>query len=196
MMKRITVLILAVLTTLSLASIVYAEESADMNWGQVAEFVSQTPELKGSFVTLKELPVKFYIPDSFKQAEITKEMADQGIIAYYVYGNNDFEVAVYYYTVLDETIENYTLDDYAAFLKSDYGVETVENGIINGYAAISYQYPDNEELAFVTFATEDNCILEFVFVPVNKEENIAYSSVIIASIMGANDFNGSVNYSV
>ena len=184
-MKKLITLILAALMVLGCAAVASAEEvqTLELNWEDIAKEIEASEEskatLSGDFVTMDEIAMKIYIPDAFKQAELTDEDREAGYIAYFAMGE-DMGVGVQYVDA-----GGISLEKYAQLLTDEYGYECVD-AVVNGLPALAYSFTENDrETSVLAFATEKGYILEIAFAPTNDEGFAAVAAVLMASVQAA-----------
>ena len=177
-MKKIVSIFIA-LTMLLCAVSAFATEAApaeatEVNWSDLQE---QGAALiaQGDFVTLDEISVKFWVPNSFSAVELTDDDRAQGYIAYFVSADQAYAVSVMYIDA-----NGLSLDDYKVNL-AEYGATEMEDVTINGMSALSYVL-EGTDTACVSFATEAGYILEFAGAPKSDEGFAAVLAFIMASI--------------
>ena len=184
-MKKLFALILAALMVLGCAAVASAEEvqTLELNWEDIAKEIEASEEskatLSGDFVTMDEIAMKIYIPDAFKQAELTDEDREAGYIAYFAMGE-DMGVGVQYVDA-----GGISLEKYAQLLTDEYGYECMD-AVVNGLPALAYSFTENDrETSVLAFSTEKGYILEIAFAPTNDEGFAAVAAVLMASVQAA-----------
>ena len=184
-MKKLFALVLAALMVLGCAAVASAEEvqTLELNWEDIAKEIEASEEskatLSGDFVTMDEIAMKIYIPDAFKQAELTDEDREAGYIAYFAMGE-DMGVGVQYVDA-----GGISLEKYAQLLTDEYGYECMD-AVVNGLPALAYSFTENDrETSVLAFATEKGYILEIAFAPTNDEGFAAVAAVLMASVQAA-----------
>lgn len=175
-MKKLIALALTLIMLLSAAT-AFAEEIPEINWADVEASIAES-NIDGEFYTLDAVDSKFWIPSVMLECELTEEDLADGYIAYFVTEDETAVVSVVYVDV-----EGMSLDEYAELLV-EAGATDIENVIINGCSALSYNLTE-ENTGCIAIATEAGFILEFAFSPIDDEGFLAISSIIISSIQSA-----------
>ena len=177
-MKKIVSIFIA-LTMLLCAVSAFATEAApaevtEVNWSDLQE---QGAALiaQGDFVTLDEISVKFWVPNSFSAVELTDDDRAQGYIAYFVSADQAYAVSVMYVDA-----NGLSLDDYKVNL-AEYGATEMEDVTINGMSALSYVLEETDT-ACVSFVTEAGYVFEVSGSPKSEEGFAALLSIVMASI--------------
>lgn len=172
-MKKLFAILMALCLMLSCAALA---EATELNW---ADFEGGLADLglAGEFVTFDEIAVKIWIPESMQAVELTDEDVENGYIGYF--SDDEASLGIVYADVNGMSIE-----DYAATVAGIEGVTEVEQVVVNGLPAISYQMPENDTLN-VAFATEAGYVLEVTMYPVSAEGAELAWSIVTASIQEA-----------
>lgn len=177
-MKKIVSILIALIMLLCAVSAFATEaapaEATEVNWSDLQE---QGAALiaQGDFVTLDEISVKFWVPNTFSAVELTDDDRAQGYIAYFTSADQAYAVSVMYVDA-----NGLSLDDYKVNL-AEYGATEMEDVTINGMSALSYVLEETD-VACVSFATEAGYILEFAGAPKSDESFAAVLAFIMASI--------------
>ena len=184
-MKKLFALILAALMVLGCAAVASAEQeqTLELNWEDFAGEIEASEEAKaalsGDFVTMEEIALKLYIPDTFEQSELTDEDREAGYIAYFAMGE-DAGIGIQYVDM-----SGMSLEEYAQLLTEEYGYECMD-AVVNGLPALAYSFTENDrETSVLAFATEMGYILEIAFAPTNDEGFAAVAAVLMASVQAA-----------
>ena len=184
-MKKLFSVILILVLLCSISVCAFAEEKTAkeektvMNW-EDAEKTMKKAGIKGDFVTLDEVEVKMWLPDTFQPVELTPEDLDSGYIAYYATEDSAAAIAVVYVDV-----GGMKLDEYLKALK-DLGIEDAEIVTVNGNEAVSYTLEDNDS-ASLSFATDQGYILEFTFAPRSDEAFGPIGAAILTSVQAVEE---------
>ena len=162
---------------------VFAEETevsvTELNWEDIEAINDMADEdilSQGSFVCFDEIDLMMWVPDALKEVELTDEDTEAGYIGYFQDEEESATVSVMY---VDADIED--LETYKAGLAETDGVENIDDIIINGAPAVSYDIPE-EDITCLTFTTEAGYILEFAFKPLSDENFQAIMAFMGASI--------------
>ncbi len=187
-MKKITSVMLAVLMVCTISASAGAEkktgprlkrEKSNLTEFNLEDFEKniKDPESEGRFETIDEIALKFWIPERFKEIELTEEEQENGFIKYYSTEDETSVVSISYY---DADIR--TLEELKAELEKEPAVENIKTVLVNNRYAISYDVIFEDIFCF-DFASDSGSVFEFVFYPLydqNFQESIA--AAIISSI--------------
>ena len=180
MKKRLALLLAVIMAVFSLGMVSFAKETnvTEMSWSDGEQAVKESG-IKGSFVTLDEIDIKFWIPNDYKPVKITDEEKEEGYIAYYENPKTNGVVSVMYVDLEGMSLENYKKE-----LKGMSDVKDIEDCIINDIKCIGYRMPEQDSLT-LSYGTENGYILEFTFAPVTDEDDdsIQIPAYIMSSIM-------------
>ncbi|MBP3240154.1 MAG: hypothetical protein J6M92_06370 [Oribacterium sp.] len=180
MKKRLALLLAVIMAVFSLGMVSFAKETnvTEMSWSDGEKAVKESG-IKGSFVTLDEIDIKFWIPNDYKPVTITAEEKEEGYIAYYENPKTNGVVSVMYVDLEGMSLENYKKE-----LKGMSDVKDIEDCIINDIKCIGYRMPEQDSLT-LSYGTENGYILEFTFAPVTDEDDdsIQIPAYIMSSIM-------------
>ncbi|WP_036608506.1 hypothetical protein [Oribacterium sp. P6A1] len=179
MKKRLAFLLAVLMAVFSLGMVSLAKEKnvTEMSWSDGEKAVKESG-IKGSFVTLDEVDLKFWIPNDYKATTLTKADKDEGYIAYYENPKTKGVVAVMYVDV-----KGMTLDEYKKELKGMSEVTEIEDCVLNGLECVGYRIPDDDTMS-LSFSTENGYILEITFAPVtDDDDSIEIPAYIMSSIM-------------
>ena len=174
-MKKILALTLIALLTFVSA---LAETSLpEVNW---SDFEAKAAEIDsdGRFVELDDFALRFWLPSTFVETELTEQDLENDIVALYMMGE-DYGVAVQFL----EGSDGMTAEDFASALMQG-EAKDVELGLINGFEAINYT-ADGLDALYVTFVTEAGNLLQFIFWPMSDEGMEAITTLAVASIQEA-----------
>ena len=185
-MKKLIALVLACLMVLGCTA-AFAEEAQtlELNWEVFAQQIEAASEetkaaWAGDFVTMDEIAMKIYVPDSFQQLELTDEDREEGYIAYFTLGE-EAAVAIQYVDM-----DGMELEEYAQLLTGEQGVEECVEAVVNGLPALAYSFTEEDsDTSVLACSTEKGYILEAVFSPTNDEGFAAVATVMMGSIQAA-----------
>ncbi|OON86863.1 hypothetical protein BXO88_06270 [Oribacterium sp. C9] len=178
MKKRIAMLVAVIMAILSFGMVSFAKGNVtELKWSD-GEKTAKQEGIKGKFVELDEVAIKFWLPNDYKASKLTKDDKENGYIAYYEDGKTDGVVAV---VLLDAGIKS--LSDYKKELKKMDDVSEIEDCIINDIDCIGYRVKD-ENTMNISYSTESGKILEFTFAPVtdDDDDSITVPAIIMSSI--------------
>lgn len=180
MKKRLALMLAVIMAVLSIGMVSYAKGNVtELDWSDGEKAVKEEG-IKGKFVTLDEINLKFWLPNDYKEDKLTDDEKKAGLIACYFNSKTKSSVSVIYVDV-----EGATLEDYKDELEDDKDVTELEDCVINGIECIGYRTPKDESLS-VSFVTEKGYILEFYFTPVTDDDDtIQIPAYIMSSIMEA-----------
>lgn len=155
-MKKLITLLIALVLCLGAASAAMAEEAEPPRfyWEDKAE---EAAAQDGSFYTLDELGLRFWVPDYMQLQELTDEQRERNNIARFM---NDEETD---YLVITLVESDRTYDD-VYNLVQERGMEGGK-AYVNDLPVVLYHYvrDDNSASDCAAFVTDDGRILEFVF---------------------------------
>lgn len=184
MKKRLALVLAAMMAAGSIGTVSFAEEAVtELNWSDVEEAVEKSG-IKGDFVTLDEVAVQIWLPDTLKEVELTDEDREEGFIAYYETDEDAEEKAAVSVVYVD--LDGMELEEYAKQLADTDGVSEIEMGVVNGLPCVSYEM-DEQDSGSVTFMTEAGYALEITCAPVSTEEAEAIVAYIVCSIRAAEE---------
>ena len=151
-----------------------------MSWSDGEQAVKESG-IKGSFVTLDEIDIKFWVPNDYKPVKITAEEKEEGYIAYYENSKTKGVVSVMYVD-----LNGMSLEEYKKELKGMSDVTEVEDCIINDIKCVGYRMPEQDSLCLF-YTTQKGYGLEFTFAPVtdDDDDSIQIPAYIMSSIMEA-----------
>ena len=135
------------------------------------------PEGEGRFEAIDEAALKFWLPERFKEIELTKEDRENGFVKYYSTEDEASIISVSYYDADVRTVE-----ELKAELEKESAVENIETVLINGRAAVYYDVIF-DDIFCLDFSADSGYVLEFTFYPLYDEtfqKDIA--ALIISSI--------------
>ncbi len=173
MKKLIAVLALLCVMAMPFSVMAEAAQVLEVNWADVEAAVAEIP---GSFVTLEEAGVKFWLPDAFKAVEFDEELAAQGYLAQYATEDGSGVFAVTYAEFEGGS------DAFIESMKAA-GASDVEEVVVNGMYAVSYDVAESDIV--VTAIVGDEAALSFIFYPRSDEGAKAVYALISASIQAA-----------
>lgn len=179
MKKRLALVVAVIVAIFSLGMVAFAKGNVtEMNWSDGEERVKEEG-IKGKFVSLDDVAIKFWIPDDYKAVEITDEEKKEGFIAYYESKKDKGIVSVVY---TDNGCK--TLDEYKKELKKMSDVSEIEDCMVNDLECVGYRMKEQDSLS-LSFSTDQDKILEFTFAPVTDEDDdsITVPAYIMSSIM-------------
>lgn len=159
------------------------EDLVILDWEEMEEEMNSSEELKaawaGKFVDFEEIALKIYIPDSFKEVELSDEDIEAGYIGYYEL-RDEAALAVQYVDV-----DEMSLEEYKEVLADELDIEAYD-AEVNGLPALTYTFEEDDvETTVLSFATEKGYIFEVSFAPTNDEEFAAVACVLMASVQEA-----------
>ena len=175
MKKLIAVLALLCVTLMPFSVLAEAAEAQVpvINWADVEAVAAEIP---GSFVTLEEVGIKFWLPDAFKAIEFGEEEAALGYLAQYATEDGTGVIAVTYAEFEGGS------DAFIESMKAA-GASDVEEAVVNGLYAVSYSMTESDIV--VTAIMSDEAALSFIFYPGSDEGAQAVYALISASIQPA-----------
>ena len=175
-MKKL-IAVLALLCVMAMPFSVLAEaaeaQAVEINWADVE---AATAEIPGSFVTLENVGVKFWLPDAFKAVEFGEEEAANGYLAQYATEDGSGVFAVTYVEFEGGS------EAYIETLKAN-GASEVEELVVNGMYTVSYDMAESD--VGVTAIMSDEAALSFIFYPMSDDGAKAVYVLISASIQPA-----------
>lgn len=182
MKKRLALLLAVVMAIFSLGMVSFAKGNnvTEMSWSDGEQAVKESG-IKGSFVTLDEIDIKFWVPNDYKPVKITAEEKEEGYIAYYENSKTKGVVSVMYVD-----LNGMSLEEYKKELKGMSDVTEVEDCIINDIKCVGYRMPEQDSLCLF-YTTQKGYGLEFTFAPVtdDDDDSIQIPAYIMSSIMEA-----------
>ncbi len=178
MKKRLALMLAVIMAVLSVGMVSYAKGNVtELSWKDGEKAVKESG-LKGKFVTLDDVAIKFWIPNDYKEEKLTADDKEQGFIAYYENSKTDSSVSVVYVDA-----DGMTLEEYKKELKKDSDVEELEDCVINDIECVGYRIPKQDSL-HVAYTTENGYLLEFNFAPVTDDDDtMEIPAYIMSSIM-------------
>ena len=150
-------------------------EDAVLNWSDLEEEFKKL-DLDGEFVTLEEVPVKFWLPSMLIPDELTKEDKKNGYVGYYESEDKQAVLSIMYIDC-----DGITWEEYAGLIDEDDDFSDITYCLLNGLDTVTYRNLILDE-NFVTVVTEDGHVLEFTFWPVSNEAYYPLAQVTAASI--------------
>ncbi len=182
MKKRLALLLAVVMAIFSLGMVSFAKGNSitEMSWSDGEQAVKESG-IKGSFVTLDEIDIKFWVPNDYKPVKITDDEKEDGFIAYYENSKTKGVVSVMYVD-----LNGMSLEEYKKELKGMSDVTEVEDCIINDIKCVGYRMPEQDSLCLF-YTTQKGYGLEFTFAPVtdDDDDSIQIPAYIMSSIMEA-----------
>ncbi len=191
-MKKVISAMLAVLMVCSLAASAGADKKtgprlkgakSDVTEFNLEEFEQniKDPESEGRFETIEEIALKFWIPEGFKEIELTEEEQENGFIKYYSTEDETSVISVSYY---DANIR--ILEELKAELEKEPAVENIKTVLVNNRYAISYDVIFDDIFCF-DFAADSGYVLEFTFYPLYDQHFQESTAAAIVSSIQAVD---------
>ena len=178
-MKKLLAVLLAVSVLFALSSAAFAEESGEVSDIQTVEvsYVELSLDdwnyVNGQFVTLSNIGLSIWIPDSFVEYEVTDEEYDAGTLV--KLGDDDLSL-----TVQTLGIEVDSLTDWLGYIVSQ-GFSYPTLADINGLDAVLYNAPAMD-VQVVSFRLTNGDILEFYFYPASNPDNADFMRAMICSL--------------
>ncbi|ETP72068.1 hypothetical protein UYO_1942 [Lachnospiraceae bacterium JC7] len=179
MKKRLALVVAVIMAIFSLGMVSFAKGNVtEMSWSDGEKRVKEDG-IKGKFVTLDDVAIKFWVPDDYKAVEITDEEKEEGFVDYYERKKDKAVISVVY---IDNGCK--TLDEYKKELKKMDDVSEIEDCIVNDLEAVGYRIKEQDSIS-LSFSTDQGKILEFTFAPVTDEDDdsIIIPAYIMSSIM-------------
>lgn len=175
MKKLISVLMFACMLVTPFAAFATAEVSVDavMNWEDYAEI---TETIEGDFLVHEELGVQFWLPSFFKAFPVDEGMASFGVINVFATEDGAYQIAV----SAQSFEEVGGLVPYLQMLVEQGGASNVEDALINGIYAVSYDVESADGVC-VLFPIDENSGLTFMFYPISDEGFASMAYAIMAS---------------
>ena len=179
MKKLISVLLIACMLVMPFAAFAEAAESVDvvLNWEDCAEIAEA---VEGEFVACEELGVMFWLPAIFQEFPIDEGMANMGVVNLYATEDGAYQIAV--------SAQSYEeiggLVPYLQLLVEQGGASDIEDALINGIYAVSYEVKSADG-ACVLFPIDENSALTFMFYPMSDAEFAAFAAAMMSSFQVA-----------
>ena len=166
--------ILAIVMALCLLGACALAEATEVKWADFAEAVAANG-IEGDIYPISDLGVSMFIPNVFQEVELSEEDVQNGYLCYLTTEDQSAAVAVMY-----ANLGSASLEDYAATLP-EVGATDIDNCVINGIPAVSYQMPENDTVN-VAMLTDTGYGIEFVFSPASDEGFQTVAAIMTASI--------------
>ena len=174
MKKLIAVLMLLCVAVMPFAGLAEAaEEITTVNWEDVAE-IAET--IEGDFYTSEELAVAFWLPAVFEEREVPASEDESTFKILNLFATADDAASI----AVTRSLMGDDIAAYVGILESEGGASNIEEVVINGLYAISYDLVEQDAGA-VFFPMDDGTALTFVVAPVSDEGFAATAAVIMAS---------------
>lgn len=149
--------------------------AAEVNWDTLEAELEES-SLEGDFVSIRELGLKMWLPDSMQETELDDSMQDSGYLHYYTAEGKENTAAV---TYVD--LDGVTLAEYEDMV-TEAGGTNLEEIDLNGLGAISYELEESD-LSAVSFVTQKGYVVEFLFYPVSDADYAEAVRFMSGSIM-------------
>ncbi len=188
-MKKIISVMLAVLMICSISASAGAEkiagprlkrgEKSNVTEFNLEEFEKsiKDPESEGRFELLDEVGLKFWLPEGFREVELTKEDRKDGFIKYYTTEDETSAISISYY---DANIR--ILEELKAELEKEIDVANIETVLVNGRYAVYYDVIFDDIFCF-DFPADSGYVLEFTFYPLYDQHfQESTAAAIVSSI--------------
>jgi hypothetical protein len=176
-MKKILAIAAALLLVLSL-SVAVADDPIEINWADYSQMAASL-NLGNNFVTLNNLALKVWMPDTFIEFPVDKDLADQGITS--MYSTQDGEAGMIVALVEGKLNNVYDLPNVFA----DKNLQDQEFVTLNDFEAFSYTMAGKPEDQYIDFVSEEGSLIEFLFYPANDEKMGKVLQLMAASIQDA-----------
>ncbi len=187
-MKRVISVMLAMLMVCSYAASAGAEKKAgprlkrtesaftEFNKEEFEQNIKD-PESEGRFERIDGADLEFWLPERFKEIELTEEDRENGFVKYY---STEDEASIISVSCYDANVR--TLEELKAEREKEPAVENIETVLVNGRSAVYYDVIF-DDIFCLDFSAESGYVLEFTFYPLYDEifqKDIA--ALIISSI--------------
>lgn len=153
----------------------------ELNWTQDTAYYADNSEWAGNFSVFEEIGLKMYLPMVFEADELTPEDRGNGYVAYYVIPEN--EAAGIGIMALD--MEGMEPEYYAQLLSSEYQVTDAVPGQVNGLPMVTYTHPEDPACKVLSVCAGNGLLVEFSFSPIDDEFMQTAVSIMMHSIMDA-----------
>lgn len=170
--------ILALLVALSLCLLPALAESEirNVNWSDIEQSVAANG-IEGSFWTLNDVAIQFWVPTMLQQVESDQE----DVLCRFETADNSATVLVQYL----KGAEGASVADLAATLSEGEEAAEIEQCLLNGFGALLYKVPAADSQC-VAIATDSGDFIQFVFHPLSDETFHQLAQIMAASIMPEN----------
>ncbi len=190
-MKKVISVMLAVLMVCSLAASAGAEKIAGprLKRGEKSNLTEtefsleefeksiKDPESEGRFELLDEVGLKFWLPEGFRENELTKEDRKDGFIKYYTTEDETSAISISYY---DANIR--ILEELKAELEKEPAAANIETVLVNDRYAVYYDVIFDDIFCF-DFPADSGYVLEFTFYPMYDQHfQESTAAAIVSSI--------------
>ena len=170
-MKKLFAVVLALVLALSTVSALATE----VTWEEASVAAEG---VDGDFYLIEQVGLAVWVPAVLQPVELPAEAAEDGYIACFMTAEQGAGFTVQY---LDG--QGNSLEAFAATMETA-GAVDIENVVINGLPAISFEMPESDA-SVIACATEAGYYLVFSFSPMSDEGFRATAVVIGASIQAA-----------